>query len=223
VVDQVVVGGGPPFGWIPPASTGQGPGMSFGLSGVPVQNPATGPTFHTQQKLTPKVEIVKLNDTNWVIWTRQVYAMLWEMGVNYCVHDAYEGTYDDLKAQTIITQACTDHYSVQITHLKCAFHMWNTLLQTFNLKAAAKLMSLHIESRLFTMKSGEKPSDYVLRARRISNSLRSLGDAMSEINLCSMMLEGLTHEYEVDKRLQLSVCNHNPDVHQLQHVLEPTF
>jgi hypothetical protein len=49
--------------------------------------------------------------------------------VNYCVHDAYEGTYDDLKAQTIITQACTDHYSVQITHLKCAFHMWNTLLQ----------------------------------------------------------------------------------------------
>jgi hypothetical protein len=53
-------GGGPPFGWIPPASTGQGPGMSFGLSGVPVQTPATAPVFHSQQKLTPKVEIVKL-------------------------------------------------------------------------------------------------------------------------------------------------------------------
>jgi hypothetical protein len=87
-------GGGPPFGWIPPASTRQGPGMSFGLSGVPVHNPATAPTFHAQQKLTPKVEIVKLNDTNWVIWTRQVYAMLWEMGVNYYVHDVHEGTYD---------------------------------------------------------------------------------------------------------------------------------
>jgi hypothetical protein len=38
--------------------------MSFGLSGVPIQNPATAPVFHTQQKLTPKVEIIKLNDTN---------------------------------------------------------------------------------------------------------------------------------------------------------------
>jgi hypothetical protein len=63
------------------------------------------------------------------------------------------------------------------------------------------------------MKSGENPSDYVLRARRISNSLRSLGDQMSEIHLRSMILEGLTEDYEVDKRLHLSVCNHNPDVH----------
>jgi hypothetical protein len=101
--------------------------------------------------------------------------------------------------------------------------MWNTLLQTINLKAAAKLMSLHKESRLFSMKCGEKPSDNVLRARRISNSLRSLGEQMSEINLCSMIIEGLTEDYEVDERLQLSVCNHNPDVHQLQHVLELTY
>jgi hypothetical protein len=47
-------GGGPPFGWIPPASTGQVPAMSFGLSGVPVQTPATTPVFHSHRKLTQR-------------------------------------------------------------------------------------------------------------------------------------------------------------------------
>jgi hypothetical protein len=112
---------------------------------------------------------------------------------------------------------------MQITHLKCACHMWNTLLHTFNMKAAAKPMSFHRETRLFTMRPGEKPYDYVLRARRISTSLRSLGERMSEISLCSMILEGLSDDYETDKRLQLSVCNYNPNIHQLQHVLELTY
>jgi hypothetical protein len=39
---------------------------------------------------------------------------------------------------------------------------------------------------------------------------------------CSMILEGLSDDYETDKRLQLSVCNYNPDIHHLQHVLELT-
>ena len=38
-----------------------------------------------------------------------------------------------------------------------------------------------------------------------------------------MIIEGLSEEYEVDRRLQLSVCNNSPNVHQLQHVLELTY
>jgi hypothetical protein len=130
--------------------------------------------YSSSQRLTPKIETVKLNDTNWVTWTRQVYAMLWEMGVNYCVHDVHEDSYDDFKAQTLIVQACTEEYAVQITDLKCSHYMWNKLLQVFNARASARLMSLHKESRSFKMKPGEKPSEYVLRARRISNNMRSV-------------------------------------------------
>jgi hypothetical protein len=140
---------------------------------LPTINPTTGPSFSTHQKLTPKIELVKLNDTNWLTWTKQVYAMLWEMNVNYCVHDDYQGAYDDFKAQTIITQACTEQYSVQITDLSSAHQMWNKLLHVFNARAAARLMSLHREQKLFKMKPGEKPSDYILRCRKIANNLRS--------------------------------------------------
>jgi len=38
-----------------------------------------------------------------------------------------------------------------------------------------KLMSLNEEARLFKMKPGEKPSVYVMRARKISQCLKSLG------------------------------------------------
>ena len=101
--------------------------------------------------------------------------------------------------------------------------MWNKLLQVFNARAAAGLMSLHKEARSFKMKPGEKPSEYVLRARKISYNMRSLGEQCSEICVCSMILEGLTEEYEVDRHLQTSLCNNDPDVHKLQHVLELTY
>eukprot|EP00884_Botryococcus_braunii_P011866 jgi/Botrbrau1/20680/Bobra.0058s0010.1 len=119
--------GGPPHSQGPPYSAGQGQFPNVGIPGLPNINPTTGPSFSSHQKLTPKIELVKLNDTNWLTWTKQVYAMLWEMNVNYCVHDDYQGAYDDFKAQTIITQACTEQYSVQITDLTSAYHMCVTV------------------------------------------------------------------------------------------------
>ena len=74
--------------------------------------------------------------------------------------------------------------------------MWNKLLQVFNARAAARLMSLHREQKLFAMKPGEKPSDYVFRCRKIANNLKSLGEQCSEVCQCSMIIEGLTEEYE---------------------------
>jgi hypothetical protein len=166
---------------------------------------------------------MKLNDDNWVTWSKQTYAILWETGVNYCVHDDYEGTYDDYKAQTIIVQSCTEEYSVQISDLKSACAMWNTLMQVLTERANGRIMSLHHEVKMFKMRVGEKPSAYVLRARKIANTMRSLGGNFDDISLCSMILSGLTEEYEYDRRQQRSACYRDPDVYQLQHVLELSY
>jgi hypothetical protein len=77
--------------------------------------------------------------------------MLIEMGVAYCVHDDCEGTLDDFKAQTLITQACTEEYLVQISDLYSAHEMWNVLLDVFRTRAQGKLLSLHHEARMLTM------------------------------------------------------------------------
>ncbi len=51
----------------------------------------------------------------------------------------------------------------------------------------------------------EKPSAYVLRARRIVNTLRSLGEEVTELTLCNLILNGLTEEYEIDVKVQQAI------------------
>eukprot|EP00884_Botryococcus_braunii_P020755 jgi/Botrbrau1/7363/Bobra.0316s0010.1 len=47
-------GAGPPFGWVPPISAGQGPPRGSGFPGVPIKQPNTVPTFSSQQILAFK-------------------------------------------------------------------------------------------------------------------------------------------------------------------------
>ena len=70
------------------------------------------------------------------------------------------------------------------------------------------------------MSSNEKPSAYVLRARRIANTMKSLGHEFSDLSLCNMILYGLPEEYEIHKHVQQSIIVSNPDVNLLQHALE---
>jgi hypothetical protein len=107
------------------------------------------------------------------MWSKHVYTMLMEMGVAYCVHDDCEGSLDDFKAQTLITQSCTEEYLVQISDQYSAYVMWHTLLDVFRVRAQGKLISLHNEARTLTMFPGEKPSAYILRGRKIANTIRN--------------------------------------------------
>jgi gag-polypeptide of LTR copia-type len=66
-----------------------------------------------------------------------------------------------------------------------------------------KLMSLNEEARLFRMKPGEKPSVYVMRARKIANTLNSLGRDPDDLATCMMILNGLTPEYDELKQISL--------------------
>jgi hypothetical protein len=102
----------------------------------------------TSQKLTPKLDPIKLNNDNWVLWSRYANAVLIEMGVEYCIHQRCEGTYDDLKAQTLILQSCTEEYQVQISHLSNAFDMWGHLISLFTGMTNGKLMSLNEEAKI---------------------------------------------------------------------------
>jgi hypothetical protein len=104
-----------------------------------------------------------------------------------------------------------------------AFGMWQYLMSLFTSKSKGKLMSLHEEARMFKMSNGEKPSSYILRARKIATTIRSLGDEFTELSLCSMILSGLSEDYSDDKKVQRCFCYTNPDVSQLQHALELTY
>jgi hypothetical protein len=216
-------GGGPPGGGVPQPSRRPMPFMSGGFPSAGYPTFHTGPISYSHQKLTPKLEPIKLGDNNWVMWSKHVYTMLIEMGVAYCVHDDCEGTLDDFKAQTLITQACTEEYLVQISDLYSAHEMWNVLLDVFKTRAQGKLLSLHHEARMLTMHPGEKPSAYILRGRKIANTIKSLGENYSDLTLCAMLLAGLTDEYEADRQYQTSVCYDKADIHKLQHVLELTY
>jgi hypothetical protein len=132
------------------------------------------------QRLTPKLEPLKLNDNNWVIWSRYVHAMLIEMGVEYCILADMRGQLDDYKAQSIITQSCSEEYQIQISDHLSAYSMWEYLMALFVTKANGKLISLQEESRTFKMQLNEKPSAYVLRARKKANTIKSLGHEFSD-------------------------------------------
>lgn len=241
--------GGPP-GWMPSGPPGGGgwpppgggwsaggpfsgpPGPSY-FSGVPHNvsgvggHPAFPPTFPTYSqpsaKLTPKLDPIKLNDNNWVHWSRYIHAIIIEIGVEHCIRRDMTNTFEDYKAQALILQSCTDEYLVQISDLTSAFAMWNHLISLFTGRTNGKLMSLNEEIRLFKMKHGEKPSAYVLRARRITNTIRSLGRQYDDLSVCMMILNGLTPEYEQTKQIQQNLCYHDPDVSRLQHTLELVY
>ena len=234
-------GGGPPYsgppgggGWPPnpPGGSSSGPpwfsgipgswGMvnsnPYGYSGYPFIN------FNSpSQRLTPKLEPLKLNDNNWVIWSRYVHAMLIEMGVEYCILHDMRGNLDDYKAQSIITQSCTEEYQIQISDHLSAYSMWDYLMALFVTKANGKIISLQEESRNFKMYIREKPSSYVLRARKIANTIKSLGHEFSDLSLCTMLLNGLPEEYNIHKQVQQSIIVSNPDVNMLQHSLELAY
>jgi hypothetical protein len=171
----------------------------------------------------PKLDPIKLNDNNWVLWSRFANAVLIEMGVEHCIRQDCEGTYDDYKAQTLILQSCTDEYQVQISDLTSAYTMWEHLISLFNGMTNGKLMSLNEEARLFKMKPGEKPSAYVMRARKIANCLRSLGRQHDELATCMMILNGLTQDYNELRQIQHSMCYYDPNVSRLLHTLELRF
>ena len=68
-------------------------------------------------KLSTKLDPIKLNDNNWVLWSKYAHAVRIEMCAEYCIKSDYEGTYKDYRAQTLILQSCTEEYQVQISHL----------------------------------------------------------------------------------------------------------
>lgn len=231
-------GGGPPYsgppgggGWPPnppggpfsgppwfsgvPGSWGMVNTSPFGYNGYPFMQYKP-----PSQRLTPKLEPLKLNDNNWVIWSRYVHAMLIEMGVEYCILADMRGQLDDYKAQSIITQSCSEEYQIQISDHLSAYSMWEYLMALFVTKANGKLISLQEESRTFKMQLNEKPSAYVLRARKIANTIKSLGHEFSDLSVCTMLLNGLPEEYEIHKQVQQSIIVSNPDVNLLQHSLE---
>jgi hypothetical protein len=149
--------------------------------------------------------------------------MLIEMGVEYCILHNMRGHLDDYKAQSIITQSCSEEYQIQISDLSSAHAMWEYLMSLFVTKANGKLISLQEESRTFKMHTNEKPSAYVLRARRIANTIKSLGHEFSDLSLCNMLLNGLPEEYEIHKQVQQTIIVSNPDVNLLQHSLELAY
>jgi hypothetical protein len=154
------------------------------------------------------------------MWSRYVHAMLMEMGVERCIQVDCEGMIEDYKAQSLILQSCTEEYLVQISDKNCAFDMWDYLMGLFTRRSKGKIMALHEEMRHFRMFEKEKPSSFVLRARRIVNTLRSLGEEVTELTLCNLILNGLPEEYEVDVKVQQAICFTQADVSQLQHTLE---
>jgi hypothetical protein len=177
----------------------------------------------SSQRLTPKLDPIKLNDNNWVIWSRYVHAILIEMGVDRCIQYNMQGYLDDYKAQTIIMQSCTEEYQVQISDHLSAHSMWEYLMSLFITKANGKLISLQEESRMFKMHANEKPSMYILRGRKIANTMKSLGHEFSDLALCNMILNGLSAEYDIHKKVQQSIIISNPDVNLLQHTLELAY
>jgi hypothetical protein len=230
-------GGGPPGGggW-PPNPPGGGPSTGPWFSGVPSGSWGMGnfpfygygpyPAMQVHppsQRLTPKLDPIKLNDNNWVIWSRYVHAMLIEMGVEHCIIYDQQGNLDDYKAQTIIMQSCNEEYQIQISDHLSAYSMWEYLMALFVTKANGKLISLQEESRMFKMHVNEKPSAHVLRARKIANTIKSLGHEFSDLSLCSMILNGLPPEYDIHKQVQQSIIVSNPDVNMLQHSLELAY
>jgi hypothetical protein len=149
--------------------------------------------------------------------------MLIEMGVEHCIIYDQQGNLDDYKAQTIIMQSCNEEYQIQISDHLSAYSMWEYLMALFVTKANGKLISLQEESRMFKMHVNEKPSAYVLRARKIANTIKSLGHEFSDLSLCSMILNGLPPEYDIHKQVQQSIIVSNPDVNMLQHSLELAY
>ena len=109
-------------------------------------------------------------------------AMLIEVGVSHCIHYDLEGHLDDFKAQSLIVQSCFEEHLIQISDQMSAFGMWQYLMSLFTSKSKGKLMSLHEEARMFKMSNGEKPSSYILRARKIATTIRSLGDEFTELS-----------------------------------------
>ena len=226
-------GGGPPGGGWNPGGPHSGPPGYSAFSGIPYSAgmrggvgmfPPTVPVYRSSpQKLSTKLDPIKLDDNNWVLWSRFANALLIEMGVEFCIKQDCEGTYEDYRAQTLILQTCTEEYQVKISHLLSAHAMWTHLIGLFTGMTNGKLMSLNEEARLFKMKANEKPSIYVMRARKIANCLRSLGRQHDDLATCMMILNGLTSEYNDLKQIQHEMCYYDPDVSRLLYALELSY
>ena len=96
--------GGPPFGGPPsgpPSGGGGGPGLPSGSYPFPYYLYQPTPSV---QRLTPKMDPIKLNEHNWVLWSRFVHAMLIEVGVERCIQEDMQGHVEDFKAQSLIMQ-----------------------------------------------------------------------------------------------------------------------
>lgn len=70
------------------------------------------------------------------------------------------------------------------------------------------------------MKSGEKPSQCVMRAGPNAQRIRSLGKGHYDLSICMMILNGLTPEYNEVKNTQHNLYYVDPDVARLIHTLE---
>jgi hypothetical protein len=224
-------GGGP--GWPPSGGGPGGPGGPSGSGGQGISPPypphmGTFPQSGDAlqgivSELLPKLDVMKLNDNNWVAWSRYAHAILLSAGVEWCIQADYGEYAQDWVAQTLLTGSLSDAYQVEVSDQKSAHGIWTCLLNIFTVRGRGRILALFQELHSLKMTPNEKPSVYITRARKLVMSLRSFGHYYTDLALCYVILAGLSPEYEQDKHTQMNLIQDNPDLGRLQGNLELTY
>ena len=231
-------GGGPGWPGVPGGGGGPGgPGVPGGggpeipmmhghrQSRGPNQGPpgTTAPSTSLMSKLVPKIETLKLNETNWVAWSRFAHAMLLSAGLEWCIHRDCSMLPEDWVAQSLITSCLSENYQIEVSDQTSAFGIWNYLLDVFTVRGRSKVLSLFEELNNLKMNDRERPSSFISRARKIVMALRSFGQSYTDLSVCYIILKGLTVEYKDDVKTLYNTLQDNHDIGRLQGNLELSY
>lgn len=158
---------------------------------------------------------IKLDDTNFLIWSQQVEAVIIahklhrfvvnpDIPLKYSsevdraqdkVSDAYEKwLVQDQMLFTWLLSSLSDSFLPRVLGCKHSWEAWDKIQKHFHSTMKAKVRQLRSELKS-TKKGTRSVNEYVLRIKSIFDALVATGDSISEQDQIDAILEGLPEEY----------------------------
>ncbi|MBA0878430.1 hypothetical protein Goshw_015694, partial [Gossypium schwendimanii] len=164
----------------------------------------------------PKHDTVKLGEKNFILWKQQILLIL----EGYSLHEFVLGTVnippqsvadtegnfvpnpdflvhkqqDKLLAFWLLSTIC-DEVLVHLTNARTSFDIWSTVTCRFASKSGLTVSTLR--HSLYSQKKGQLTmKDYLAKVKSLCDALRVAGNDISEQEQISIILTGLSVEFE---------------------------
>ena len=144
-----------------------------------------------------RIQIDKLDSTNWHLWRRRFNALLLSRELAGVIDGSDEDKAHSNQVMGLIQLYLSDAYLSMADGVATAKGLWDKLESTFTAQNNAKKLQLRQELNGLKKKPTESVPEYVARAKELATNLEAVGHKPEASEVTLSVLAGLPKEYSV--------------------------